>query len=161
MKEKWANYYVAYRKFWFDPSISVLAKAVVRVVDLHRSDEQGWSLSIRKIAGYLKVSKNNAGRAINEAISRGYLQASTTEQRKRRKLRLSVSLRQPVSLEKYVKKFLVHPVRQVGSTTDTEVGSPRGTVNNKGNNKTNKAFEGKHYERLKEVVSRLPPAQRN
>jgi hypothetical protein len=95
-KKKWQKFFKKWKEIWRDPEISVYVKAVIFDVFLYRSDNQGWCISERKFSNDLGISKQSASKAIDQAIKKGFLLSSKNEERKRRKLRLSGSLRSPV-----------------------------------------------------------------
>ncbi|WKZ25448.1 MAG: hypothetical protein QY322_03625 [bacterium] len=94
-KEKWKLFFKNWKGLWRNPSISTNTKAVIFNLFLYRSDDEGWCVSERKMAGDLGIGKNTASKAIDEATSMGYLLTNKSKQRERRKLRLSGSLRSP------------------------------------------------------------------
>jgi len=165
-KSAWARYYENHKKLWFDPTISIYEKAIVQIVELHRSDSKGWSLSVRRMANLLGISSNTVLQAVQDAISHRFIEVDTSIQRKRRKLRLSVSLRTPTTHE-IINKNLSHTLKQAVSERATESVSPRESVNIKSNikqigdvsEKERKPFKGKNYEYLRGAVNKLrrPP----
>lgn len=135
---KWATYYENHKRIWYDPTILLVVKTLIRLVELHRSDSKGWSLPIRKIAQFLNIAPNTALKAVNIALDNGYLEANKRIQRKRRKLRLSVSLRAPVENEIPSNSKLSQWEEQPVSPTKTDSVSPTEAVNIKPNIKANK-----------------------
>lgn len=136
-KFDWAKYYENQKRLWYDPYVPLIVKAVIRIVELHRSDSEGWSLSVRKIAKLLGVSPNTATKSINLAIISGFLQASSTGQRKRRKLRLSVSLRATDDFNKHSSEKLSKWESQPVPPAKTQSVLHIETVNSKEISKTN------------------------
>jgi DNA-binding transcriptional MocR family regulator len=130
---KWRGYFDGQKKVWYDPSISIYVKAFIRILELHRSDSTGWSISVRKLAKLLNISTNTAMEAIDEALRLGLVETNIKQQRKRRKLNLSVALRAPVTHKAPNSKSLYQQVRQPVSQGDTDSVSTSETVNNKDN----------------------------
>lgn len=158
----WAKYYQNHKRFWCDPNIKWEVKLVVRTVELHRSDSKGWSISVRKMSEYLGISINTARKAINKAIDSGYLESTSRVQRKRRKLRLSVSLRAPVEFESFTGLNLSQWKTQPVLRTDTPAVSSRDSINNKaitkeiGSDENKKDYrESKGYKRFMEQRKKL------
>ena len=135
--KKWALYYQHQKEVWYDPDIPIYVKGIVRLVELHRSDSKGWSISVRKIAALLGISSNTALKYLDKSLKLGLIECSPTRQRKRRKLRLSVSLRAPVEFETPSSSNLSHWEEQSVSPTNTQSVSHSGTVNNKEISKAN------------------------
>lgn len=143
----WSKYYQNHKKIWYDPSIPLPVKAVLRLVELHRSDSKGWSISTRKAASLLGVAKNTAMEAFAQALNMGLLEASTKGQRKRRKLRLSGSLRVPIEYDNYENNGgLGTWERQPGTPQNTEAGATTETVNNNPNSKLNTIPQAENFE---------------
>lgn len=94
--KSWSAYYEAQKKIWHDPDISPYVKCFIRLLELHRGDSKGWSLSIRLVSKYLGIAPNTARKIISQAIKAGLVESNSVTPRKRRKLRLSASLRAPV-----------------------------------------------------------------
>lgn len=137
-KHKAARYFEAHKNYWYDPSITVYAKAIVRIVELHRSDSKGWLLSVRYLASRLGVSQNTIRKAINEAMRFGLIEANQTVERKHRKLRLSASLRAPVTDDSDDESFYLHqPLMQSGIPNNSDSASSPAPINNKVNIKAN------------------------
>src|SRR6186997_1443140 len=84
----WAKYFEAQKKLWYEPSISVYTKSFIRILELHRSDSKGWSISIRRLSDLLGISQKTARKAIDDAINLGWVETDTRQQRKQRKLKL-------------------------------------------------------------------------
>lgn len=95
-KQKWRVFFQNWKKIWRNPDISPYTKLTLFNVFLYRSDEKGWRISERELASDLGIGKQTASDAIDDAIKRKWLTASNGKERKRRKLRLSGSLRSPV-----------------------------------------------------------------
>lgn len=93
-KGKWSAFYKNWKAIWRNPEIGVYEKAALFNVFLYRSDHEGWCISERKMASDLHISKNRASKAISVLMNRGLL-LGNGEERKRRKLRLTGSLRSP------------------------------------------------------------------
>lgn len=127
----WTKYYESQKKVWYDPDVPIYVKAIVRIVELHRSDSKGWSLSIRKIAALLGVTPNTALKYTDTALDLMFLESNGNHQRKRRKLRLSVSLRAPVEFDNPNLSKLSHWETQPVSPTNTPTVSSVNTVNSK------------------------------
>ena len=150
----WAKYYENQKRLWYDPSVPIVVKAIVRLVELHRSDSKGWSISVRRVAELLGISTNTVLKAIDKALDSGYLEADKRIQRKRRKLRLSVSLRAPVEFE-ITSDNLSHWKRQPVSPGDTESVSRVATVNSNRISKANINIQKESQ--LKEEIEETPP----
>lgn len=142
-RTKWAKYYENQKKIWYNTNTSIYVKAILRIVELHRSDSKGWSLSIRKIAGLLGITTNTTLKYVNEAINSGLLESSGNHQRKRRKLRLSVSLRAPVEFETSDQQKLSHWNNQPVSPNETTPVVPVEPVNKKEISKKNNPSSSK------------------
>lgn len=127
--KKWAAYFKAHKEVWHNPQISPYVKCFIGLLQLHRSDSQGWSLSIRLVSQYLGIAPNTARKAINEALKEGLIETNTKLPRKRRKLRLSVSLRAPVGGNPPASDALYHQVTQPVLPPDTDSESPEESVN--------------------------------
>ena len=93
-KGEWDVFYRNWKSVWRNPEIGVYEKAALFNVYLYRSDHEGWCISERKMASDLHISKNRASMAIKVLMKRGLIFGNGGE-RKRRKLRLSESLRSP------------------------------------------------------------------
>lgn len=171
-KNDWVVYYENHKKLWYDPTIPHGVKAVIHIVELHRSDSQGWYLSVRKMANLLGCAARTAQRWIKEAVRLGFIEASTSTSRKRRKLRLSVSLRSPVGHENSTHELVQWNPQSVRARTSVSV-IAGDTVNSNRNIKTivgveeennteyPKLFEeGAGYQRAKGVRDRLSPPVR-
>lgn len=128
---EWPKYYENQKKLWYDPSVSIYVKGIVRLVELHRSDSKGWSISVRRIASLLGISTNTAIKYIDKTIQLGLIETSQTYQRRRRKLRLSVSLRAPVEFETSSSSNLSHWHNQSVSPSATPTVSTGEPLNNK------------------------------
>ena len=137
----WRSYYDHHKALWYDSSISIYVKSIVRLVELHRSDSMGWSISIRNIAKLLGITLGTALKYTNQALKLGYIESTSNQQRKRRKLKLSASLRIPVECKKYDYP-LYHKNNQYASFSETQSDSSTSTVNSNINNKGNNKF---HY----------------
>lgn len=136
-KKRWRIYFENQKRIWYDPKVPLHVKAIVRVVELHRSDSKGWSISVFRFMSLLGLSKNTILRAINQAISMKMIEADTNVQRKRRKLKLSGSLRAPVETENNTLGNLSQKINQSGSSIDTDSGIPNEPVNLNSNSKAN------------------------
>lgn len=153
--KSWANYYENHKLIWYDPAVSVYVKSIVRIVELHRSDSQGWSISVRKVANLLGIAPNTALNALNEALNGGFIEASRNTPRLRRKLRLSVSLRAPLEHKKSASNLYEWEIQPVAGQIPTSV-SPVNTVNSNiisiykvaeaGRKKRSKPYSGPAYE---------------
>lgn len=165
----WSKYYENQKKLWYDPHISVYIKALVRIVELHRSDSKGWCISIRRIVSELGITRNTVLKHLNDAIDKGYIETSSREERKRRKLKLSVSLRAPVEFNLSKTDFLSQPVRQPVLRDKPESVLPVATINSKENIKAinNKSQLNKNriesrtstgWETPQSIVSRISPS---
>lgn len=131
--KNWSKYYQNQKTLWYDPRISIFIKALVRIVELHRSDSKGWCISIRRIVSELGIARNTVMKYLNTAIDLGLIEATTKGERKRRKLKLSVSLRAPVEFNLSNLPLLSHPIRQPVLQSEPKSDSPVETVNNKVN----------------------------
>lgn len=93
---KWAKFFENWKKVWRNPKIHWSVKLVLFNVLLYRSDEKGWYISERKMAADFGMGKETVSKAIDYAISHKLLLTGENNfERKRRKLRLSGSLRSP------------------------------------------------------------------
>ncbi len=129
--KKWATYYEAHKEVFHNPKVSPYVKCFIRLLELHRGDSRGWSLSVRLVSKYLGISPNTARKTINAALSFGFIETNTTRPRKRRNLKLTASLRAPVERNLLTSEVLRHQVIQPASQPDTESVSPNEPVNNK------------------------------
>jgi len=127
--KKWAAHFKAHKEVWHNPKISPYVKCFIGLLQLHRSDSQGWSLSIRLVSKYLGIAPNTARKIINEALKEGLIETNTKIPRKRRKLRLSASLRAPVGGNPQASDALYHQVTQPVLPSDTDSESPDESVN--------------------------------
>ncbi|KKS05077.1 MAG: hypothetical protein UU56_C0001G0044 [Candidatus Curtissbacteria bacterium GW2011_GWA2_41_24] len=119
-KGKWSKYYQNQKEVWYDPSNSIYEKVILRLVELHRSDSKGYSISIRRISTALHIATGTAQKYVNELIAKGFLESTARVPRKRRKLRLSVLLRAPVEFGNSKQTNLSDWKEQVVSTTKTK-----------------------------------------
>src|SRR3989344_2743862 len=119
-KGKWSKYYQNQKEAWYDPSNSIYEKVILRLVELHRSDSKGYSISIRRISTALHIATGTAQKYVNELIAKGFLESTARVPRKRRKLRLSVLLRAPVEFGNSKQTNLSDWKEQVVSTTKTK-----------------------------------------
>lgn len=94
-KKHWSNFYREWKTFWRNPDITIYEKAVLFNVYLYRSDGEGWSISERKMANDLGISKETASKCI-DALMRKCLVLCSRKERKRGKMRLAGFLRSPV-----------------------------------------------------------------
>lgn len=153
-RTKWGKYYENQKILWYDPTIPIIIKAVVRFVELHRSDSRGWSISTRKSARLLGVSRKTVMVAIKKAIDMKLLETTSTTQRKRRKLRLCGSLRAPVEwLENNDRKDLGNWGNQPGLRMSPEVGVVDKPLNSNSNIKTNNSKDSS-FKKVGEVIKR-------
>jgi hypothetical protein len=117
------------------------------------------------------MCKDSVQLAIKEAVQLGYLETSTIDKRKRRKLKLSVLLRSPIV---DTTQQLSFPVAQPVLKNRTDIVLPSRTVNSKENNKLNNntgsnffrnertdesylknAFDGEGYKKLRAKIEQL------
>ena len=152
--KNWSEFYENQKKLWYNADVAPLVKCVVQLVFLHRPDEAGWYLSVRKIATHLGISKNTASKVITRAIQLGYIEGGSGRQRVRRKLKLSVPLRIPVKHEN-PQKNLYPTAGQVVHRRETNSVPIVGAVNSKSNSKENKPYEGDSYEKAKAMANSL------
>lgn len=136
-KANWAKYFENHKKIWCAGNIHWSVKLLIRLLELHRSDAKGWSLSVRKIAFYLGIAQNTVLSAIKSAKEDGFIEVSDNGQRKRRKMRLSASLRAPVYDGSNNYDELFYETKQPVIPADTVSVSPTKAINNKGNTKLN------------------------
>ncbi|MCX6706105.1 MAG: hypothetical protein NTV24_03330 [Candidatus Woesebacteria bacterium] len=94
-KKLWRSFFENWKKVWRNPNISVYEKATLYNAFLYRSDGEGWSISERKMAKDLGISKGKASKSIDGLREKGLLLGERKE-RKRGKLRLPGLLRNPV-----------------------------------------------------------------
>jgi hypothetical protein len=128
---KWAAHFKAHKELWHNPKISPYVKCFIRLLQLHRADSKGWSLSIRLVSKYLGVAPNTSRKIINQAIEAGLVESNTVSPRKRRKLRLTASLREPIERDSNSKHTFYHQVIQPVLRDDTKSESTVEPVNNK------------------------------
>lgn len=159
----WSKYFENQKKLWYDPDISIFIKALVRIVELHRSDSKGWCISIRRIVAELGIARNTVAKYLKNAIDLGLIEATSKGERKRRKLRLSVSLRAPVEFNLSSSRPLAQPIEQPVSPDEPKSVSPVATVNNNPNIKANNnesQFNNKDFESPQSTVSNTSTAYR-
>ena len=152
----WTKFYENQKKVWYDPDIPIYVKGIVRLVELHRSDSKGWSISVRKIAALLGITSNTALKYLDKSLELGLIESSPTRQRKRRKLRLFVSLRAPVEFENTSPSNLSHWEKQTASPVTTPTVSPVAPVNNKEISKANINESNDSQLKKEEIAESLP-----
>lgn len=94
-KKRWRKFFENWKEIWRNPAAPIYTKAVLFNIFLYRSDEMGWHISERRMAKDLGIGKETASKAIDYLLRKQLITTGENKERKRRRLKLSGSLRSP------------------------------------------------------------------